>query len=101
MSDNAPVSAFDLDLERLGGQAFLLPAISAGLRHATLRGSLDYMHLAPGSPNALEHAFLCDLLTHRTGYICDRWFGGTLAAARIAGEGMGTILSRVLPAGRR
>jgi hypothetical protein len=79
--------AEDLDCERLASLLLTIPMTSNGLRHTSLKSSLDYMH-----GDRPELAYIRDFLTLGTQEIIDKWFGGQDTASRTHDELVGQVI---------
>src|SRR5258708_7214692 len=83
MDINHNIPVLELDSAAIGSVLTWLPAISAMLRHESLRATLDY-----GCPEAAAHPreaeFVSDLLTMSTEEIAGKWYGGLANASAFA-----------------
>lgn len=70
-----------LDTTLVGEILMRLPAVSAMLRHTSLRSTLGYVC---GDPESPEQEFVRDVLTKDTGEMVEKWYGGQKHATAIA-----------------
>lgn len=73
----------DLDTAVLGDLLLRLPAVSAMLRHASLKMTLHYI-CPEGTGHEREVEFIEDILDGSTDEICEKWYGGNKHAAACA-----------------
>ena len=88
---DAPVA--DLDMRRVGEILAKLPAVSAYLRHESVKGTLEYVHAIPGDREA---QFVRDFLTLPLGALLDKWYGGRAGATELAAGVMDSVLQELI-----
>ena len=70
----------NLDMNLVGELLARLPAVTAMMRHESIKSTLGYIVADPEEP---EQAFVRDMLTEPLGFILDKWYGGRWNAASL------------------